>query len=172
MTTSEQRQPVNNGQSEAVTASLRLTYHWSFSDNPLHNNHIFQVPRVAVVHMFDCTVIPELTTTSEQRPPVNNDWLNPISSKLILIFVEHILNISHLGTTATFLESQECLLYTGLTVLWSAEICYLTFETYTLKLLEVQSNLSTTATLGTPKKWPLYKGGRSVKVFQSKLKSE
>jgi hypothetical protein len=122
--------------------------------------------------MFDCTVIPVLTTTSEQRPPVNNDRLNPISSKLILIFVEHLLNISHLGTTATFLESQECLLYTGLTVLWSAEICYLTFETYTLKLLEVQSNLSTTATLGTPKKWPLYIGGCSVESFQSKLVSK
>ena len=52
--TSEQRPPVNNGQSEAIAASLSLTYQWSFSDNPLHNDHIFQVPRVAVVHRFDC----------------------------------------------------------------------------------------------------------------------
>jgi hypothetical protein len=33
----------------------------------------------------------------------------------------------------------------------------------------LQSNLSTTATLGTPKKWPLYTGDRSVEVFQWKL---
>ncbi len=52
--TSEQRPPVNKGHSEAITASLSLTYHWSFSDSPLHNDHIFQVPRVAVVYRFDC----------------------------------------------------------------------------------------------------------------------
>ena len=33
----------------------------------------------------------------------------------------------------------------------------------------VQSNLSTTATLGTPKKWPLYRGGRSVEGFSIKI---
>ncbi len=33
----------------------------------------------------------------------------------------------------------------------------------------IQSNLSTTATLGTPKQWPLYISGRSLKGFQSKL---
>ena len=37
------------------------------------------------------------------------------------------------------------------------------------KEYKVQSNLSTTATLGTPKKWPLYRVGRSLQVFQSKL---
>jgi hypothetical protein len=37
------------------------------------------------------------------------------------------------------------------------------------KNFKLQSNLSTTATLGTPKKRPLYRGGRSLKVFQSKL---
>jgi len=31
-----------------------------------------------------------------------------------------------------------------------------------------QSNLSTTTTLETPQKWPLYRGGRSLEVFQSK----
>jgi hypothetical protein len=36
----------------------------------------------------------------------------------------------------------------------------------------IQSNLSTTATLGTAKKWPLYRGGRSVEGFQSKLVSK
>ncbi len=35
--------------------------------------------------------------------------------------------------------------------------------------INVQSNLSKTTTLGTPKKWPLYRGGRSVEGFQSKL---
>ncbi len=53
--TSEQRPPVNNGQSEAITASLRLTFPRSFSGNPLYNDHIFQVPSVDVVHRFDCT---------------------------------------------------------------------------------------------------------------------
>jgi hypothetical protein len=38
--------------------------------------------------------------------------------------------------------------------------------------LYVQSNLSTTATLGTAKKWLLYRGGRSVEGFQSKLVSK
>jgi hypothetical protein len=38
--------------------------------------------------------------------------------------------------------------------------------------LSVQSNLSTMATLGTPKKWLLYIGGCSVKVFHSKLVSK
>jgi hypothetical protein len=36
----------------------------------------------------------------------------------------------------------------------------------------VQSNLSTTATLVTAKKWPLLRGGRSVEGFQSKLVSK
>jgi hypothetical protein len=36
-------------------------------------------------------------------------------------------------------------------------------------LLKVQSNLPTTATLGTPKKRPLYRGGRSLEGFQLKL---
>ncbi len=51
-TTSEQRPPVNNGQSEAITTILKPTCHWSFSYNPLHNSHIFQVPRVAVVLLW------------------------------------------------------------------------------------------------------------------------
>ncbi len=33
----------------------------------------------------------------------------------------------------------------------------------------IQSNLSTTATLGTPKKWPLYRVGRSLQVFSIKI---
>jgi hypothetical protein len=37
--------------------------------------------------------------------------------------------------------------------------------------LTVQSNYCTMATLGTQKKWPLYRGGRSVEGFQSKLVS-
>jgi hypothetical protein len=40
------------------------------------------------------------------------------------------------------------------------------------QILKLQSNLSTTATLGTSKKWPLYRGGRSVEGFQSKLVSK
>jgi hypothetical protein len=36
----------------------------------------------------------------------------------------------------------------------------------------IQSNLSTTATLGTAKKWRLYRDGRSVEGFQSKLVSK
>jgi len=35
----------------------------------------------------------------------------------------------------------------------------------------IQSNLSTKAILGTPKKWQLIIGGCSVEVFQSKLVS-
>ncbi len=34
---------------------------------------------------------------------------------------------------------------------------------------KLQSNLSTTATLGTPKKRPLYRGDRSLEGFQLKL---
>ncbi len=37
-----------------MMASLRHTCQWSFSDNPLHNDHVFQVPRAALVHRFDC----------------------------------------------------------------------------------------------------------------------
>jgi hypothetical protein len=39
----------------------------------------------------------------------------------------------------------------------------------TIPQIDVQSNLFTTATLGTPKKWPLYRGGQSLEVFQSKM---
>jgi hypothetical protein len=35
--------------------------------------------------------------------------------------------------------------------------------------LSVQSNLSSTTTLGTPKKWRLYRGGQSLEGFQLKL---
>ncbi len=38
--------------------------------------------------------------------------------------------------------------------------------------LKLQSNLLKLATLGTAKKWPLYRGGRSVEGFQSKLVSK
>jgi hypothetical protein len=37
---------------------------------------------------------------------------------------------------------------------------------------KIQSNLSSAATLGTPKMWPLYIGDCSVEVFQSKLISK
>jgi hypothetical protein len=39
----------------------------------------------------------------------------------------------------------------------------------TTSCIYVQSNLSTTATLGTPKKRPLYRGGRYLEGFQLKL---
>ena len=39
----DKRPPVNNGQSAPITASLKPTYHWSFSYNPLHNGHVFQI---------------------------------------------------------------------------------------------------------------------------------
>jgi hypothetical protein len=48
--TFEQRPPVNNGRYNLVTASINLT----FIRAPLSNGHFFRVPRVAVVHRFDC----------------------------------------------------------------------------------------------------------------------
>ncbi len=45
-TTCEQRPPVNNGQFESKS---------QFYQAPLSNGRFFQVPRVAVVHRFDCT---------------------------------------------------------------------------------------------------------------------
>ncbi len=50
--TSEQRPPVNNGRYNSVTASINLT----FIRAPLSNGHFFKVPRVVVVHRFDCTL--------------------------------------------------------------------------------------------------------------------
>ena len=49
--TFEQRPPVNNGKYNLVMASIKST----FIRTPLSNGHFFQVPRVAVVHRFDCT---------------------------------------------------------------------------------------------------------------------
>ncbi len=62
-----QQRPVcsPNGQSEAYLPLI-------FLYKPLHNGHVYQVPRAAVVHRFDCTVKPVLTATSEQYPPLNN----------------------------------------------------------------------------------------------------
>ena len=56
-------------------------------------------------------------------------------------------------------------------------LLYNIFNYYDLKTIQfalafakhIQSNLSTTATLGTPKKWPWYRVGLSLQVFQSKL---
>jgi hypothetical protein len=45
-------------------------------------------------------------------------------------------------------------------------------EIYGHHIFRLQSNLSTTATHWTTKKWPLYRGGQSVEGFQSKLVSE
>jgi|LakMenEpi03Aug12_release.lakeMendotaPanAssembly.Ray.scaffolds.fasta_scaffold981275_1 hypothetical protein len=48
--TSEQQPPINKGRYNLVTASIKLT----FIKAPLSNSHFFQLPRVAVVHRFDC----------------------------------------------------------------------------------------------------------------------
>ncbi len=57
-----------------------------------------------IFYIFMSTVKPVLTTTSEQRPPVNNDQPKPHQSNLILIFDEHRLYNDKLRTTATFLS--------------------------------------------------------------------
>ncbi len=60
---------------------------------------------------FKCTVKPDLTTTCEQRPPVNNGQFEPSTASQNLSFIRHLC------LTAAFFRSQGWPLYTGLTVL-------------------------------------------------------
>ncbi len=59
---------------------------------------------------FLMTVIPALTTTSEQRPPVNNGQFASSKTSLNITFIRPLFQ------TATFFRSQGWSLYTGLTV--------------------------------------------------------
>ncbi len=56
------------------------------------------------------TVKPDLTTTCEQRPPVNCGQFEPSTASLNLSFIRHLC------LTAAFFRSQGWPLYTGLTV--------------------------------------------------------
>jgi hypothetical protein len=71
------------------------------------------------------TVKPDLMTTSEQRPPVNNGQFESSTASQNLSFIRHLY------LTAAFFRSQGWPFYTGLTVL--AEIA---------KIRQVQLNLS------------------------------
>ncbi len=57
------------------------------------------------------TVKPELTTTCDKRPPVNNGQFETSTASLNLSFIRPLFQ------TATFFRSQGRPLYTGLTVL-------------------------------------------------------
>jgi hypothetical protein len=56
------------------------------------------------------TVKPDLTTTCEQRPPVNDGQFKSATTSLNLSFIRHLCQ------TATFFRSQGWPLYTGMTV--------------------------------------------------------
>jgi hypothetical protein len=56
------------------------------------------------------TVKPDLTTTCEQRPPVNNGQFESSTASQNLSFIRHLC------LTAAFFRSQGWSLYTGLTV--------------------------------------------------------
>ncbi len=88
------------------------------------------VPKRCVLHMphstttyFCYTVKPDLTTTCEQRPPVNNGQFESSTASLNLSFIRNLCQ------TAAFFRSHWWLLYTGLTVL-----CY-----NNMKILESES---------------------------------
>ncbi len=70
---------------------------------------------MAIVHRFDCTVKPDLTTTCEQQPPVNNGQFESSRTSINLSFIRHLCQ------TASFFWSRGLPLYTGLTVLKSNE---------------------------------------------------
>ena len=59
---------------------------------------------------FASTVKPDLTTTCEQRPPVNNGQFKPSTASLNVSFIRHLCQ------TAAFFRPQGWPLYTGLTV--------------------------------------------------------
>ncbi len=63
------------------------------------------------------TVKPDLTTTCEQRPPVNNGHFESSTASQNLSFIRHLC------LTAAFFRSQGWPLYTGLTV-FIEEIVY------------------------------------------------
>ncbi len=65
------------------------------------------------------TVKPDLTTTFEQWPPVNNGQFKPSTTGLNICFIRHLCQ------RAAFFRPQEWPLYTGLTVHTFAEIKYI-----------------------------------------------
>ena len=60
-----------------------------------------------------CKVKTALTTTSEQRSPVNNGQFDSSTTSLNLPFIRPLFQ------TTTFFRSQEWSLYTGLNVQWA-----------------------------------------------------
>ena len=68
------------------------------------------VPREALPLDSGNKAKPALTTTSEQRPPVNNGQFGSLTASLNLTFIRPLFQ------TATFFRSQGWPLYTGLTV--------------------------------------------------------
>ncbi len=67
-------------------------------------------PGLAFFNKKISTVKPDLTTTCEQRPPVNNGQFESSTTSINLNFIRHLCQ------TATFFWSRGWPLYTGLTV--------------------------------------------------------
>ncbi len=67
-----------------------------------------------------CTIKPELTTTSELKPPVINDHYFEVPFSINR--EQGTLNSDHLSTTTTIFGSQGWSLYTGLTVYQTCHI--------------------------------------------------
>jgi hypothetical protein len=104
----------------ARTSSTWLLFHYpgkvTFRKDTLMNNflpfkHWVNTKSFIIVSNSNNTVKPDLTTTCEQRPPVNNGQFESSTTSLNFIFIRHLCQ------TATFFRSQEWPLYTGLTVL-------------------------------------------------------
>ena len=77
------------------------------------NVQTFLFSRTILTHkcfIFAGTVKPDLTTTCEQRPPVDSGQFASSTTSLNLSFIRHLCQ------TATFFRSQGWPLYTGLTV--------------------------------------------------------
>ena len=75
------------------------------------NKHTTTTITIIVATATATTVKPDLTTTCEQRPPVNNGQFESSTASLNLSFIRHLC------LTAIFFRPQGWPLYTGLTVL-------------------------------------------------------
>ena len=101
-----------------------------------------------IIFNIKTTVKPDLTTTCEQRPPVNNGQFESLTASLNLSFIRNLCQ------TAAFFRSKGWPLNTGLIVVFNGQ-----FESSTASQnLSFIRHLCLTAAFFRSQGWPLYTG--------------
>ncbi len=113
-TTSEQRPPVSNGQSDPQTSQINTSFIRGTSEQrlPLNKSRFFGVPRVAVVYRFDCMLNFIQHKIQPETPCSNSSSKSEtILMSDMLFFIWHNSLRQHVQTVHENLKPLQCKIY-------------------------------------------------------------